>query len=144
MTSYYPLHHQVINLTLFSKTLADGIKQPLFHFGIFNVSSFLSVVGVIESSNGKSFHNDNNKNKHKQLLLHENLATNNTNPSLSTNELPEKHLSLQMETLPECFVNTGLSSKGALTKKDFYHYQQCSRCELFFSFFYNLSRIKLY
>ena len=44
-----------------------------------------------------------------------------------SSDLPDKHLSLQMEKLPENFVNADLSSRGALTKKDFYHYQQCNR-----------------
>ena len=70
---------------------------------------------------------NNNKNK-QQLLLQETFSANNTanNPSLS-NEFPDKHLSLQMETLPVGFVNSNLSVGGALTKKDFYNYQQCSR-----------------
>lgn len=31
-----------------------------------------------------------------------------------------------METLPETFVQSDLNTRGALTKKDFYQYQQCS------------------
>ena len=45
-----------------------------------------------------------------------------------SNELPNKHLSLQMEKLPEGFVNVDTGSGGTtLTKKDFYQNQQCSR-----------------
>ena len=84
------------------------------------------LLGDIQSSKGMTY-NSNNKNKHK-LLLQDSLETENTvnNPSLST-EFPEKHLSLQMESLPDGFVHSDLNAKGALTKKDFYHYQQCSR-----------------
>ena len=84
------------------------------------------VVGDIQSSKGKMY-NSNNKNKHK-LLLQDSLETENTlnNPSLSA-EFPDKHLSLQVETLPEGFIYSDLNTRGALTKKDFYQYQPCSR-----------------
>ena len=63
-------------------------------------------------------------------MLQDSFAASNrgNNPSLST-EFPDKHLSLQMETLPEGFACSNLNGGGALTKKDFYNYQQCSRYE---------------
>lgn len=86
---------------------------------------FLWILGDNQSFNYKN--NSNNKNKQK-LLLQETFAASNrvNNPSLSS-EFPDKHLSLQMETLPEGFVNSNLSGIGALTKKDFYNHQQCNR-----------------
>ena len=93
---------------------------------IYALCFFALIAGDIQSSKTKNYGN-NNKNKQK-LLLQETFSANNTtnNPSLS-NEFPDKHLSLQMETLAEGFVNSNLSGGGALTKKDFYNYQQCSR-----------------
>ena len=72
---------------------------------------------------------NHNKNKHKLLLQQDNFLTNKTlNDSSMSNELPNKHLSLQMEKLPEGFVNVDTGSGGTtLTKKDFYQNQQCSR-----------------
>ena len=84
------------------------------------------IAGDIQSSNSNNCSN-NYKNKQK-LLLQETFAANSrvNNPSMS-HEFPEKHLSLQMETLPEGFVNSNLSGGGPLTKKDFHNYQQCNR-----------------
>ena len=82
--------------------------------------------GNVQSSAGKN-NNINSKNIHK--LLQQDTSANISNmadPSLST-ELPDKHLSLQMETLPESFASANLTCKSALTKKDFYHFLQCSR-----------------
>ena len=80
-----------------------------------------------EQSNAGKNNNMNSKNIHK--LLQQDTSANNSSmadPSLST-ELPDKHLSLQMETLPEGFASAHLTCKNALMKKDFYHFQQCSR-----------------
>ena len=80
-----------------------------------------------EQSNAGKNNNMNSKNIHK--LLQQDTSANISSmadPSLST-ELPDKHLSLQMETLPEGFATANLTCKSALTKKDFYHFQQCSR-----------------
>ena len=80
-----------------------------------------------EQSNAGKNNNMNSKNIHK--LLQQDTSANNSSmadPSLST-ELPDKHLSLQMETLPEGFASANLTCKNALMKKDFYHFQQCSR-----------------
>ena len=80
-----------------------------------------------EQSNAGKNNNMNSKNIHK--LLQQDTSANissMTDPSLST-ELPDKHLSLQMETLPEGFASANLTCKNALMKKDFYHFQQCSR-----------------
>ena len=82
--------------------------------------------GNVQSSVGKN-NNINSKNIHK--LLQQDTSANISSmadPSLST-ELPDKHLSLQMETLPEGFASANLTCKSALIKKDFYHFQQCSR-----------------
>ena len=79
--------------------------------------------GNVQSSAGKN-NNINSKNIHK--LLQQDTSANISDPSLST-ELPDKHLSLQMETLPEGFATANLTCKSALIKKDFYHFQQCSR-----------------
>ena len=80
-----------------------------------------------EQSNAGKNNNMNSKNIHK-LLQQDTSAYNSSmaDPSLST-ELPDKHLSLQMETLPEGFASANLTCKNALMKKDFYHFQQCSR-----------------
>ena len=80
--------------------------------------------GNVQSSAGKN-NNVNSKNIHK-LLQQDTSANISNDPSLST-ELPDKHLSLQMETLPEGFASANLTCKSALIKKDFYHFQQCSR-----------------
>ena len=80
--------------------------------------------GNVQSSAGKN-NNINSKNIHK-LLQQDTSANISKDPSLST-ELPDKHLSLQMETLPEGFATANLTCKSALIKKDFYHFQQCSR-----------------
>ena len=80
--------------------------------------------GNVQSSAGKN-NNINSKNIHK-LLQQDTSANISSDPSLST-ELPDKHLSLQMETLPEGFATANLTCKSALIKKDFYHFQQCSR-----------------
>ena len=80
-----------------------------------------------EQSNAGKNNNMNSKNIHK--LLQQDTSANISSmadPSLST-ELPDKHLSLQMETLPEGFASAHLTCKNALMKKDFYHFQQCSR-----------------
>ena len=80
-----------------------------------------------EQSNAGKNNNMNSKNVHK--LLQQDTSANISSmadPSLST-ELPDKHLSLQMETLPEGFASANLTCKNALMKKDFYHFQQCSR-----------------
>ena len=107
---------------------------------------FFSIEGDNQSSNSKNYSN-NNKNKQK-LLLQDSFAASNrgNNPSLST-EFPDKHLSLQMETLPEGFAGSNLNGGGALTKKDFYNYQQCSRYELilvFIQFHVNSPHIELF
>ena len=109
------------------------------------IYSFL-IEGDNESSNSKNYSN-NNKNKQK-LMLQDSLAASNrgNNPSLST-EFPDKHLSLQMETLPEGFAGSNLNGGGALTKKDFYNYQQCSRYEIilvFIQFHVNLYRLEFF
>ena len=70
--------------------------------------------GNVQSSAGKN-NNINSKNIHK--LLQQDTSANISNmadPSLST-ELPDKHLSLQMETLPEGFQRSDfLLDKGAI------------------------------
>ena len=81
------------------------------------------ITGNVQSSAGKN-NNINSKNIHK--LLQQDTSANVSDPSLST-ELPDKHLSLQMETLPEGFASANLTCKSALIKKDFYQFQQCSR-----------------
>jgi len=86
----------------------------------------LITIGNEQSNAGKN-NNMNSKNIHKLLQqdTSENISS-MADPSLST-ELPDKHLSLQMETLPEGFASANLTCKNALMKKDFYHFQQCSR-----------------
>ena len=76
----------------------------------------------VQSSKASNYNYNRNKQSKRQQ---EHLANNTFNDTSMSTALPDKHLSLQMEKIPEGLVNADLSNGAALTKKDIYRHQQC-------------------
>ena len=93
----------------------------LYSYSCFLILHGYAFVGDIQSSKASNYGYNNNKHK----LQQENLANNTLNDSSLSTPLPDKHLSLQMDKLPEGLPKGNTSNGGGLTKKIFYHHQQC-------------------